>query len=152
MISILSFPDSIFADTNSSYQNNVTVAHLPNMSDKIQEKIILFLKFNNPNKIEYYQYLLDKRLAEIKYAIDTEQIDYVEPTASRYETFVGNLNGLIQTKLPTTIKTSLLETNNRHIKSLEFLRDQFPANSTWWLAIQHDINVENFLEQKTNSF
>lgn len=151
LINLLS-PRLIFADQISSgYTNTVSVSKLPGLFDKLEEKITLFFKFNKADKISYYQYLLDKRLAEIKYVVDAKQLDNIAPTASRYETYTGNLTNQLSASTPQEQKSSLLSMSQRHIQSLKSLQGNFDYDSAWWLVLQHDMNVETILQQKLNS-
>lgn len=110
--------------------------------EKFEEKLILNLKFDRSRKADYYQFLLEKRLAELKFAAtNKDQLDYVEETASRYTTYLGYLSDFIIQNKMTNRKDELLQTFSEHTQIIEELQKNYQFDSGWWLAIQHDINT-----------
>ncbi len=127
------------------------VDHVAGRIEKFKEKISLFLKFNKKSKTNYYQYLAEKRLAEISYVIEKNDIDSVEPTASRYSTYIGILGNYVDTNKVSEKKNDLINMYERHIKILTELQKKFKHDSGWWLAIQNDINTIKIFIEKTKS-
>lgn len=117
------------------------VKHIANLIERQKEKITLFLKFTTNDKLKYYKYLSEKRLAEIVYATENEYGDRIEETSARYLANIGNLTKYVESNNISPYKQELIDLSINHISVLENLRDLFPANSGWWLSIQHDINV-----------
>ncbi len=75
-------------ESTSDAKPNITVDHVAGKIEKLKEKVTLFTKFKKESKVDYYQYLAEKRLAELSYAVEKD-INLVEPTASRYGTYIG---------------------------------------------------------------
>src|SRR3990167_8416016 len=71
--------------------SEVKVDQVAGKFEKLKEKVTLLFKIGRASKTDYLQYLTDKRLAELTFVIGAKQIDDVEPTASRYSTYLGNL-------------------------------------------------------------
>ncbi|QQG47064.1 MAG: hypothetical protein HY044_02895 [Candidatus Woesebacteria bacterium] len=124
------------------------VNHIANGFEKIGEKITLFLKFSKTSKVDFYEYLAEKRLAEISYVIEANQIDSVEPTASRYSTYIGVLTNYVEANKVTSKKGDLVKMFERHSKILTNLQSKFKHDSGWWLAIQNDINNTKTFSEK----
>lgn len=135
-------------EQTESNSPEVKVDHLAGRFEKLQEKLTLFFKFNKKDKVRYYQYLSEKRLAELYYVIQTSQIDSVEETASRYSTYIGTLTNFMVSKNVKEDKDSLINMFDRHIKIIEGLQKKFKFESGWWLAIQHDINSAKLFSDK----
>lgn len=126
----------------------IKVDHVAGGLEKVMEKVTLFLKFNKEAKTDYYQYLLEKRLAEISYVIGANNIDMVEPTASRYTTYIGVMADYMIANKVSDKKDQVTAEFGRHRKVLMDLQGKFKHDSGWWLAIQHDINSTNDFTEK----
>ncbi len=120
---------------------NIHVDHIAGGLEKVQEKITLFFKFNSTDKAKYEEFLANKRLAELKYIIDNNLIDYVEEVGSRYETYIGSLTNFVVDKKVISEKDNLFKMYSDHQKILEEISKKFEHDSGWWLVIQHDINI-----------
>lgn len=118
----------------------VKVDHVATTTDKLQERLLLMLKFSKQAKANYYQYLVEKRLAELTYVIENKNVNLVEELASRYSTYVGVLAQYVATNKITTKNKDLLAMFDKHAYLISELQKNFPFESGWWLAIQHDIN------------
>ncbi len=127
------------------------VDHVATSFEKLKEKITLFLKFDKKNKVDYYEYLAEKRLAEIAYAVESNNIDLVEPTASRYSTYIGILTSFVDKNKVTDKKDDLVKMFEKHDRVLTDLQKKFKFESGWWLAIQHDINNTRIFSDKIKS-
>lgn len=121
---------------------NFTVNHVATKFEKLGEKISLFFKFGKEAKVDEYQYLLEKRLAEVSYAVNNN-IDMVEPTASRYSTYIAVTTDYMLANKVSGKKDQVVATYKRHNKILTALQQKFKHDSGWWLAIQNDINLTN---------
>ena len=129
-------------------QDKIQVDHISVGFEKLKEKITLFFSLTVNKKIRYQIVLVNKRLAELKYAIDSEQIDLIEPTSSRYATYVGKLVNYVTKNKATA---SLVDINimfENHKGALAIMRDKFPSNSAWWLMLQQDIDTINIFQNK----
>lgn len=133
------------AGDNCTAKLNFEVNHIANIQEKVKEKLTYFFKFNKTAKVEYQEYLTEKRLAELSWTIKSNHIDGVEPTASRYTTYLEKLITLVNTYGLTGEVKKLKETSLRHIDILTDLQSNFKYDSGWWLAIQHTININKDL-------
>lgn len=136
---------SLFFVKNISAQQEpaelqVTVDHVAGNFEKLKEKLFLFIRFNKESRARYQQFLVEKRLAELAYVIESDQIDRVEETASRYTTYAGNLANFVEAKKVSGVKKDVLEMYGRHEVIILDLQKNFEFESGWWLAIQHGIN------------
>ncbi len=136
------------ADEQQVISPEIKIYHVAGGFEKIKEKIILFFKFNNNDKTDYYQYLAEKRLAEVYFVVNSNQINLLEPTASRYSTHIGNLTNFVTTKKISAKKDGLVGMFERHIKIVEEIQKKVPVDSGWWIALRHDINSAKDFKEK----
>lgn len=129
----------LFIPSRASAQEYM-VDHIASPREKIVEKIGFWLKFSKEDKVRYYQKLLDKRLGEIAFGAATN-VDLIEPTASRYATYVGNLINYIEANQINTQKDGLVKQFDLHSKAVKEIQSKYEYESGWWLALQHDINM-----------
>lgn len=127
---------------------NVQVNHIASTFEKIQEKFTLFTKFNNEDKVKYQEYLAEKRLAELKFIIENNQIDSIEEVASRYETYIGSLTNFVVDHKVISEKEKLQKIYSQHQMILEDFSGRFEQDSGWWFVIQHDININKISSQR----
>lgn len=109
---------------------------------RLIEKGELFTKFSKESKTDYYKDLTLRRMAELKYVVENKLLGEVEKSTQRLSYQVGilsdyiNMNRLeLAQNIPTI--TGLL-INYKNI--LDNLRDKYPANSSYWMLVQHSIN------------
>lgn len=84
--------------------------------------------------------LLNLRLAELQFSVDSQKGDAIESCASRYLTFVGKLKASYLNSHSDIQKEALAKLLTLHLPILNSLRDTYEANSGLWLATQHDVN------------
>ena len=129
-------------------QANNTVNHLANPFEKAIEKITLFLKFTNDAKTDYLLFILEKRVAELVYTVTANNLDDIEPVASRYATYTQSIAGFVIQNHLVTKKDKLVSQLIRHKTLIENLQRNYKFESGWWLAIQHDTNtIDNTLKR-----
>lgn len=136
LVTIFVFPLHSFAA-----EPQIKVNGLPSTVDKIVEKIELFLTFGDDNKVSFQERILEKRLAELFYATNKD-VDLVEPTASRYNTYAQRLNEYMMNK---TVKNKVVEVEDKlskHVQILIELQNKYKSNSGWWLAIQQSVDSD----------
>lgn len=108
-----------------------------------QENIILLTKTSPSDKIDYYLFLLDNRLKEIQYIMESGQYELLVSASLRYSTTAGTLtkiakvNNLSQKTL--SIKTKFLE----HKKILDPMVTNFPEHTDRWKFLK---DAENYLD------
>lgn len=138
-------------DSKEEAKVEFQVDHVANVIEKLTEKINLFFKFPKEGKFNYQKYLLEKRLAELKYVVDSKEWQPVEETSSRYATYLGKFNEFVVKKGLGNKKEEILKIYARHSKVLEELQRNFKFESGWWLLLQHDINsTKIFTDQFRN--
>lgn len=117
---------------------------------RLIEKGEFYIKFNKESKAKYYKDLTLKRLSELKYVVDNKLLGEVEKSTQRLSYQVVVLSDYIsanRAELTNTIpetKELLINYNNL----LATLRDQYPANSSFWMLVQHSINSINLSLEK----
>ena len=116
---------------------------------RLFENLMEKFQFTNENKEKYYEDLLQKRLAELKYVVDKDYLDQVEKSTQRVSYQVGTLTDYVVGKKLNNKKQSLVDLYKEDKIILEKLRDKYPANSSFWMLVQHiinsiDINLQKF--------
>lgn len=107
---------------------------------RLEEQTKLFFTFDKKNKTKYFLSLLDIRFKELVYTINFKKTGFLNEAVSRYNTFIGKI------KLnPENITAEHKIKFSQNIKVLEILRDQYPANSAYWLNIQQTIDTTRSL-------
>lgn len=102
---------------------------------RLLEKTRLLLSFSQPAKLRYNLNLLEKRASELKALVESDTKSVVETSSQRFAYQAGIVAKF--TNNPDDLKV--------YIPLLEKLRDNFPANGTYWLSIQQDIDAINIL-------
>lgn len=137
---------------SSEPTTTVKVDQVAGLTGKLIEKATLLLKFNDQDKANYYRNLTEKRLAELELTIkrkDYQKKDFlIEQTSSRYASYVGvTADFIIKHKLSQP-KELFLKDLVRHKQILAGLRDNFPANSGWWLLVAQDIDTTDIFSDQ----
>lgn len=148
---ILSFSfliNPLFTFAQDDVKPEVNVTHIANILEKFQEKVTLFFKFSPNAKYDYNKYLLEKRLGELEYVINSDNWDPIEETSSRYSTNLGNFNDYVINNKLTDKKDEVLNIYTRHKKILERLQKKFDFETGFWLLLQHDINSTDIFTKK----
>lgn len=107
---------------------------------RISEKVIVYFYFDSNKKTDYYQNLVQVRLAELKYIIDNDFKDRVENSTQRVSYQIGILTDYVVEKKLNNKQQGLVELYKEDKIILEKLRDKYPANSSYWMLVQHIIN------------
>lgn len=147
IVSVLFFLLFNYSDVLAVNDTLFKVDRIAGKIEKVKEKLSLFLKFNKVAKVDYYQYLSEKRLAELVYAVEND-VNSLEQTASRYSTYIGTLTNYVLANKITGEKQDLVSMFERHTRIIESLQKKFEFESGWWLAIQHDINSLGIFKDK----
>lgn len=119
---------------------------------RLIEKGELLTKFNEESRADYYKDLTLRRTAELKYVVENKLLGEVEKSSQRLSYQVGVLSDYIsmnKTELAKTIPTTKELLSNYQVL-LANLRDQYPANSSFWLLVQHTINSIDINLEKLN--
>lgn len=124
------------------------VSHVANVVEKFQEKVTLFFKFSKEEKYKFQKFLVDKRLSELKYVVDSKQGNLIEETTSRYSTYLGNFSEFVINKKLISKKEDILKMFETHAKILETLQENYESESVFRMLIQHDINTIKIFSDK----
>lgn len=143
-------PSFAFAQANNASTSAFVteVDRVANLRDRILERIILFFKFNPESSIEYQSQLVEKRLAEVKYVVDSGDWDPIEDVSSRYSSYLGRLTKFVLDHKMVSKKDDLIKMYSNHEAILEEILKNFESNSGFWLLIQHDINANKLYQQQ----
>lgn len=155
LLSVFLFiPQMAMAETvvESTPSVKVKVEKVSNVMDRFKEKITLFFKFRSEDKLSFQQQLVEQRLGELDYVIKSGQGDFIEEVSSRYSAYVGRYGEAILSSNNITQKEQALEMFKNHPQILALMRDNFPANSSFWMLLQHDINtIQIYTDKIKNS-
>lgn len=152
LVSLFSPSVSIALDQGTTQSAKILeVTRTADLRDRLWEKINLFFKFSQKDKIDYQQQLTEKRLAELKYVIDSDKGDMIEETSSRYSSYLGNLSESVVKDKMTNKKQELLTMLESHAKVLDSLINQMEVESGFWLLLKHDINYVKIYSDQIKS-
>lgn len=108
---------------------------------RLLEKGLIFTQLSNDSKADYYQGLTLKRASELKFVVENKFFGEVERASQRFNYEIGILSDYIAANKDLEKKKAATRDLFISYKSfLENLRDKYPANSSYWMLIQHTIN------------
>jgi len=110
---------------------------------RAQENIILLTKIAPVAKVDYYEYLLNERLGEIQYIMNSHQYALIVSTALRYATTAGKLTEFASKNNLKNKTQEITKEFMEHKKILNTLSQQFPGASDRWKYVVDD---ENYLD------
>lgn len=111
--------------------------------EKGRERLI----FSQEGKASFYSVLLKNRLSELKYVTDKKVLSEIQGSSERFAYHAGILTEVVE-QGKSGDKENIIREFEKYSKFLEGLRDNFPANSSFWMLIQHDINTLSILSAK----
>lgn len=117
---------------------------------RFKEKLYLAILFySKDRKIDYYNELVTKRLAELKYVVETKDMANFENATTRYFTTVGQFTDFLTNNGTTDQKSQSVKNLSSHIPVLDNLRDMFDGQEeAEWRFIQDDVNyVKTYIDQ-----
>lgn len=115
---------------------------------RLEEKLLEKFQFNKEAKKKYYQDLVQKRLAELKFIIDNSYLDELEKSSQRVSYQVGILTDYVVREKLDSKKSTVIDLYKKDKLILEKLRDKYHSNSSFWMLIQHIINSVDINLQK----
>lgn len=110
---------------------------------RLWEKGTERLQFSRQSKITFYQSQLKTRLAELNYVVERKLLSEVQTSSERFAYYAGILTGELVKE--NKDKEKMVKEFEQFSKFLEKLRDKYPANTSFWMLVQHDINTLNLL-------
>ncbi|MBI3103887.1 hypothetical protein HYZ05_03020 [Candidatus Daviesbacteria bacterium] len=115
---------------------------------RLWEKAQAKLQFSKQAKINFYQAQLKARLAELNYVIEKKLLSEVQTSSERFAYQAGILTEELIKQNNSTDKENLIKEFEQFSPFLDKLRDVYPANSSFWMLIQHDINSLKILSER----
>lgn len=114
--------------------------------DRALEKVFYNFQFSNQSKANYYKNLLEERFFELNYIAGNKLIGQVENSSKRFAAQAGVLVDFINAN--NIEKESVKNILDEYKDQLPKLRDNYPANSSYWMLIQQDIDSINLYLEK----
>ncbi len=112
--------------------------------EKGRERVI----FSQEEKISFYKSLLKIRLSELNYVISKKFLSEIQGSSERFAYTAGILAEEVKVQDKVEEKQYHIRQFGLYSKFLDSLRDQYPANSSFWMLIQHDINTLSILSEQ----
>ncbi len=114
---------------------------------RLSEKVFLKFLFFPNLRINFEKNLLDKRFSELIFVVDNDLLDEIQRSSERFAYEAGIytndlLNGSKESK--EKVKADF----NQYTQNLQLVRDVYPANSSYWMLIEHDINSLKILSSR----
>ena len=117
---------------------------------RLLEKITEKLKFQQNDRFDYLSSLIDKRMSDLGFVVKNKRLGEIQRSSERLAYQVGTLTDLLIKEMNTEKKENLNKKINSFSPALAELRDNFPANSSYWMLVQHDINsLKEYSEKLT---
>lgn len=104
------------------------------------------LSFSKQSKITFLKSQLRTRLAELEFVVEKKLLSEVQTSSQRFAYYAGVLTEELIKE--DNNKKQTIEEFNKFSKFLEKLRDNYPANSSFWMLVQHDINTLRILSDQ----
>lgn len=115
---------------------------------RLWEKIAERFQFSSDAKFKYSNSLIDKRMLELAYVVKNKRLGEIQHSSERLAFQVGTLtDDLIKDGNKEQIN-QLKKKIGSYFQALSQLRDYFPANSSYWMLVQHDINYLKIYSDK----
>lgn len=129
----------VFADADIKYQTfNPDSIYYP--AKRVIEKTRMALSFSEEGRVNLQIELLYNRVAELKYLTDKKLLSYIEQSSQRVAYEAAILLEYVKSK-DIKRKEETIILFNFYKRILGVQRDIFPANSSYWLLVQQDIDT-----------
>lgn len=140
-------PITINAEENLSFKNEaINPGSFYYPFKRVWEKGMDKLQFSNQSKINYYKSQLSVRLAELNYVVENKVLSEVQTSSERFAYQAGILTDEVVKSNKN--KDKIMQEFKQMQVFLGPLRDKYPANSSFWMLVQHDINTLGILSEK----
>lgn len=120
------------------------------LSVRLWEKIAEKFQFKTDAKFKYSNFLIDKRMSELGFVVKNRRLGEVQRSSERLAYQVGTLTDFLIKQEDKQMKDQMRTKINNLFPALSELRDNFPANSSFWMLVQHDINSLKEYSEKLN--
>lgn len=118
---------------------------------RLWEKGVEKLQFSQQAKVNFYVSLLKTKFAELNYVVEKKMLSEVQGSSERFAYQTGILTEELVKQNKSEDKEKFIKEFEKYGKFLDKLRDKYPANSSFWMLIQHDINTLKILSEKLRS-
>lgn len=112
------------------------------------EKLKGNFAFSTEGRIEHESSLIKIRLAELKFIVENKILSEVQHSSERFAYSAGILTDEVVKQGDKKKKEDLIKEFKKYSVFLEKLRDNYPANTSFWMLIQHDINSLEILSER----
>lgn len=112
---------------------------------RAKEKVALFiLSYSPQKKLNYYEKLLDVRLAELKFIVYNKDIANIEVASQRYFSTAGQLTSYLMSKPNlSSSKETVINLFAKHSLVLENLKTSYENTTAEWRLLRDDVNYLN---------
>lgn len=119
------------------------------VTKRLGEKVkLFFLSFSRENKEGYYAELAGRRLAELKYVIEKEDLNNFEIATIRYSSTVGEWTEFILDEKLEERKRSAVEVMTKHLPVVEKLMTKYDGTTAEWRFVKQDADYLNIYISK----
>ncbi|GEM_PF-6180405 len=115
---------------------------------RIWEKVRVAVIKGHSAKVDYYETLVIKRMSELGNVVKNDKKKELQKASERLSYFSGILTEYLIEKGTDSEKKNAIKRLKSFIKPLEELRDNYPANSSYWLLISYNIDSLNEYSKK----
>lgn len=112
--------------------------------EKGKERVI----FSQEGKISFYKSLLEIRLSELDYVTGKRILSEIQSSSERFSYQAGILTEELVKQNNIKNKQIQVKEFEKYSNFLATLRDRYPANSSFWMLVQHDINTLSILSER----
>lgn len=115
---------------------------------RLWEKGFERLQFGTKSKVNFHFSQFQTRVAELNYVIENKFLSEVQQSSERLAFEAGVLTDQLIKQNNNEEKQKYIKEFEKYVKPLEKLRDMYPANTSFWMLVQHDINTLQILSEK----
>lgn len=106
------------------------------------------LIFSQETRVSFYESLLKIRLSELNYVTDKKVLSEIQGGSERFAYQAGILTEELIKQNNVNMKANIIKEFEKYRNFLANLRDRYPANSSFWMLVQHDINTLSILSER----
>ena len=108
---------------------------------RLGEKItMVVLSFSPDKKVDYYQKLIEVRLRELKYVVDTKDLANIQTVNQRYFSTAGQTTEYVKKNNLSQHKEKLRNLFTEHLGVLEVLKKSFNDTTAEWRFLEHNVD------------
>ncbi|QQG42236.1 MAG: hypothetical protein HYV90_02870 [Candidatus Woesebacteria bacterium] len=150
LVLFLSIAPAVFAESPESF-GLTPQKTLPGSSGylfkRAKEKVSEKFKFSKNSKYEYRKWLLERRVSEYVSLVENKEQSQISDASQRLA-FAAGVLAESSVKESQEKKSEIISLFEKYKPILGKMRDNFPANTPYWLLSQQDIDTMNILIEK----